>query len=211
MVSQKRWLVALALLAPAAGFGVGVGSAGSAAPRRAAARAGDHGGVTPFTLQLDLGDGAGNVRAELAPLFTSSTLVTFRYPVPFVLEAKPSAGVMRVDKAGYGLLVGDVLRCCSSFELRYDSARREVRYVSGLHGVREPGCEPARGAGLGGWLSGVRWPGGGAIKNPEARGDRRVLFIADGEPAQAVTDALVANTAERTAEIVMVFERPLEP
>ena len=90
-----------------------------AAPRRAAPRMqSDSGGLTPFELSVDLGDGGGVVRQELAPLFSSSTLVTLRMGVPFDLEAEPSAGVVRVVQEGYGLLVGDVLRCFSTFEKR---------------------------------------------------------------------------------------------
>lgn len=38
----------------------------------------------------------------------------------------------------------------------------------------------------------------------------KVLFLADGQPYQKVADALLANAVDRTDEIVMLFERPLD-
>ena len=45
--------------------------------------------------------------------------------------------------------------------------------------------------------------------NPEVK-PRRCLFVSQGQPYQQVIDALVANTPDKTREIVMVFERPLD-
>ena len=83
--------------------------------------------------------------------------------------------------------------------------------MSGMYGVREPESRPPVAGPLA-WLADRRprlGRGLGSI-NPETR-SLKCLFVADGQPWSLVTDALVANTAEKTSSIVMVFERPLEP
>ena len=56
----------------------------------------------------------GVVEQAFDPLFSDSSLVTVRYPVPLELPAEPSQGVLRVVDDCPGLLVGDVLRACSA-------------------------------------------------------------------------------------------------
>ena len=51
-----------------------------------------------------------------------------------MLDVEPVQGAWTVVKDGMGLRVGDVLRACSTLELRYDSARREVRRSGGFRG-----------------------------------------------------------------------------
>jgi hypothetical protein len=77
-----------------------------------------------FEISVDLGEGGGVVQGELTAFFTNSKLVTVRYPVPLVLQASPAKGVVRVEKDGMGLLAGDVLRACSTLEMRYNSQAR---------------------------------------------------------------------------------------
>ena len=48
--------------------------------------------------------------------------MTVRYPVPLELPAEPSQGVLRVVDDCPGLLVGDVLRACSTFQLKPGTA-----------------------------------------------------------------------------------------
>jgi hypothetical protein len=87
-----------------------------------------------FEASVNLGEGSGVVEGDLSALYTRSTLLTVRFELPFTLECEPLQGVMRVKKAGNGLLVGDVLRACSTLEFRHDSARREYRIGSGMRG-----------------------------------------------------------------------------
>lgn len=75
-----------------------------------------------FSFEVSLGEGIGAMQHELQPLFTSSELVTVRYPLPLELAAEPAQGVMRVYEDGNGLLVGDVLRACSTFKVQMDSS-----------------------------------------------------------------------------------------
>lgn len=153
-----------------------------------------------FELEMDLGVD-GRVVLELAPFFTSSQLITFRFPLPFALEAEQHSGVIEVDKAGQGLLVGDVLRAFSTFEYRLDTEQGGLRYAEGVRGARpqQPAAPPALGFNL---ISAEL--GGFREKRPT-----KVIFLADGQTLQAVTDALLANTADKTSDLVMVFERPL--
>lgn len=86
-------------------------------PTQAAALApqcGDH----CFVLEVDLGNGAGVVHQELAPLFSESELLTVRMPVPCELHAEASHGVLRISVNGHGLYAGDVLRACSTFRAK---------------------------------------------------------------------------------------------
>ena len=76
----------------------------------------------PFSVRVDLGDGGGVVEQAFDPLFSDSSLVTVRYPVPLELPAEPSQGVLRVVDDCPGLLVGDVLRACSTFQLKPGTA-----------------------------------------------------------------------------------------
>lgn len=75
-----------------------------------------------FELELDLGPGAGVVQQELQALFSSSDLVTVRYKLPLYLSLAPELGQMRVTKSGKGLLVGDVLRACSTLQMKVENA-----------------------------------------------------------------------------------------
>ena len=123
-----------------------------------------------FLAVIDLGEGDGTVTHEFRPYFSSSALITMRYPVPHVLEAEPIQGVIKVTKSGDGLFEGDVrrlpgslrtaphrlrsrhcpctaartpppshaatrpaqvLRAFSTLEMRYDSAKKEVRSREG--------------------------------------------------------------------------------
>ena len=87
---------------------------------------------TAFELKVDLGDGAGTVRAQFDPLFSLSELVTVRYAVPLELDMSPEQGMFRVTRSGRGLQVGDVLRACSTFS---DGMRmREVDMMLGMIG-----------------------------------------------------------------------------
>ena len=63
-----------------------------------------------FLAVIDLGEGDGTVTHEFRPYFSSSALITMRYPVPHVLEAEPIQGVIKVTKSGDGLFEGDVRR-----------------------------------------------------------------------------------------------------
>jgi hypothetical protein len=158
--------------------------------------------LTPFGVEVDLGAPDGVVTCSFAPFFSSSELLTFRYPLPFELEAAQRVGFVEVVRDGYGLRRGDILRAFSTFEKRWDSKLGRIAYVEGLPGVR-PGQEsteapPVReliSAELGGFWT-------------EQRASK-VLFVADGQSLEAVTDALQANTPEKTDEIVMLFERQL--
>ena len=126
-----------------------------------------------FLAVIDLGEGDGTVTHEFRPYFSSSALITMRYPVPHVLEAEPTQGVIKVTKSGDGLFEGDVrrlpgslrtaphrlrsrrrphtavrtpppshaatrppqvLRAFSTLEMRYDSAKKEVRSREGSPG-----------------------------------------------------------------------------
>lgn len=156
-----------------------------------------------FMLDINLGEGDGIVRHAFTPYFSSSQLLTFRYPVPFTLEAEPIEGVIRVMQTGAGLIEGDVLRAFSTLEMRYDSATRERRYREGIRGTDADENERKRS-----WQRcRAEARGGLGLINPEVK-PQRCLFVSDGQPFQEVIDALVANTPEKTSEIVMVFERP---
>ena len=61
-----------------------------------------------FLAVIDLGEGDGTVTHEFRPYFSSSALITMRYPVPHILEAEPIQGVIKVTQAGDGLFEGDV-------------------------------------------------------------------------------------------------------
>ena len=135
-----------------------------------------------FLAVIDLGEGDGTVTHEFRPYFSSSALITMRYPVPHVLEAEPVQGVIKVTKSGDGLFEGDVrpawlaphrtaplrsrrrphtavrtpppshaatrppqvLRAFSTLEMRYDSAKKEVRSREGSLG-RSLGPSPGPG------------------------------------------------------------------
>lgn len=122
-----------------------------------------------FNLEVNLGKGVGVMRQQLEPLFSASDLVTVRYPVPFELDLEPSQGVMQITKSGSGVLVGDVLRACSSFQMQMDNT----------FGLFPLGTKPTQ-----------------------------CLFLADGQPAQKVIEALVANTDDKASDVILVFERP---
>ena len=137
-----------------------------------------------FLAVIDLGEGDGTVTHEFRPYFSSSALITMRYPVPHVLEAEPIQGVIKVTKSGDGLFEGDVrrlpgslrtaphrlrsrhcpctavrtpphshaatcppqvLRAFSTLEMRYDSAKKEVRSREGSFG---PSLGPSPGPSL---------------------------------------------------------------
>jgi len=171
---------------------------------------------------VNLGEGSGLVQGELSTIFTHSVLVTVRYPLPWDLKACCVNGVVRVYEDGHGLLIGDVLRACSTLELRYDSARGETCIGSGFRGRVRPGDGvPEETAGwlqravtrLVGGIAGAPRPRPGLL--PELQPFRetsptKVLFLADGQSDQRVTDALAANTADKVQEVVMLFERPVE-
>jgi len=147
-----------------------------------------------FELAVDLGEGSGVVKeVTFETYFSSSQLLTFRFGVPFELEAEPCQGVIKVVSSGNGLLEGDVLRAFSTFQMRYDSQRKEYRYGSGISPARPAGPAPGR-TGMG-------------MINPIQEMPSKCLFIADGQPHQQVIDALLANTADKAGEIVMLFER----
>ena len=80
-----------------------------------------------FAATIELGEGDGTVVHEFQPYFSSSTLITMRYPVPYTLEAEPLQGVIKVTDTGDGLIEGDVLRAFSTLQLRCDAAAREQR------------------------------------------------------------------------------------
>lgn len=160
-----------------------------------------------FLAAVRLGEGDGTVTHEFRPYFSSSTLITMRYPVPYTLEAEPQQGVIKVTETGDGLIEGDVLRAFSTLEMRYDSLSGQRRYFDGLEGILgEAADEDERKRSWQGWAEGIGRALG--VFNPEAK-PRRCLFVSEGQPYQQVIDALVANTPEKTREIVMVFERPL--
>lgn len=175
----------------------------AASPARASGRGGPPtlsiGRRSAFSVSVDLGEGGGTVQTALPPLFTDSTLVTVRIPLPFDLHADPVQGVYKVVQDGYGLLVGDVLRAFSTLAMRYDSSTRSVAFGTGL-----PGLRARASAASPGWLDFLP-----ASFNP-ATAPGRCLFIADGQTRPAVEDALVANDVERgVCDILMIFERPL--
>ena len=157
-----------------------------------------------FRLSVDLGEGDGSVQLEFQPYFSSSQFLTSRYPVPFTLEAEPTGGVIKVTDTGEGLIEGDVLRAFSTLEVRLDSASGERKYIEGgLRGAAVDEVERKRS-----WRR--RNPARGLLRwiNPETKPER-CLFVFEGQPYQQVVDALVANSADKTGEIVMVFERPV--
>ena len=157
-----------------------------------------------FKLSVDLGEGDGSCAVEFQPYFSSSQLMTFRYPVPFTLEAEPMGGVIKVTDSGEGLIEGDVLRAFSTLEVRYDSATGERRYCKGgVRGVAVDEAERKRS-----WKRCNPAKGLLRLINPETKPER-CLFVFEGQPYQQVVDALVANSPDKTGEIVMVFERPL--
>ena len=71
-----------------------------------------------YVATIDLGEGDGSVVHEFEPYFSSSTLITMRYPLPYTLEAAPVQGVIRVTDTCDGLIEGDVLRAFSTLQLR---------------------------------------------------------------------------------------------
>jgi hypothetical protein len=101
-----------------------------------------------FLAVIDLGEGDGTVTHEFRPYFSSSALITMRYPVPHTLEAEPIQGVIKVTKAGDGLFEGDVRhphcspppahRCAHAAVLTPPSARRRP------HTLRSPSAGAAR-------------------------------------------------------------------
>ena len=165
-----------------------------------------------FDLAVRLDDENGIVEGVLRALFTRSTLITVRYPLPFTLEAEYSNGAWTVVEAGAGLLVGDVVRACSTLEFRYDSARSEVRCGSGFRGRRPPRVEPSNSSEPQRW-----WQPSWLFRDAEAelagfRSQRptRVLFVVDGKTPAEVSDAFAANEIDRgVRDIVMLFERPI--
>ena len=80
-----------------------------------------HRSTATFSVKVDLGDDRGVVHTYLEPLFSASTLLTVRYPLPATIRAVPSSGVLRVSTSGNGLREGDVLRCCTTFHRRMES------------------------------------------------------------------------------------------
>jgi len=79
-----------------------------------------HRSTATFSVKVDLGDDRGVVHTFLEPLFSASTLLTVRYPLPALIRAVPSSGVLRVSTSGNGLREGDVLRCCTTFHRRME-------------------------------------------------------------------------------------------
>lgn len=103
-----------------------------------------------------------------------------------------------------GLLKGDVLRAFSTLALRYDSQLKEKRMGPGIPAVLGSDELPlprAKPAGIGSLF------GFAKFINPETR-PSKALFVTDGMPKWAVTDALVANEPDKVSEIVLIFERP---
>ena len=90
--------------------------------RRAAAIRAESATGGTFVATIELGEGDGTVVHEFDPYFSSSTLITMRYPVPYTLEASPLQGVIKVTDSGDGLIEGDVLRAFSTLQLRCDAA-----------------------------------------------------------------------------------------
>lgn len=161
----------------------------------------------PFALAVDLGDGCGTVEHTLQPFFTKSSLVTVRVPLPFDLEAEPIQGCFKVVQDGYGLRVGDVLRACSTLQMRYDSDKEEMRVGPGLPGKAD--AQPAASSKMPEWLSSFQ-----SNFNPwtafAPQRPAKCLFIADGQPHSRVADALVANEMGKVREMVLVLERPAD-
>lgn len=163
-----------------------------------------------FEISVDLGEGSGIVDGDLPALFTRSELLTVRYPLPFALEAEPMQGVVKVVEAGNGLQVGDVLRACSTPELRYDSTQKRVCYGAGYRGTVPPAVGAKAAGRTEDWLGTLFQRATAELGGFAQTRPTKVLFVADGRPHQQVTDALTANTLERGVEsIVMLFERPL--
>jgi hypothetical protein len=90
--------------------------------RRAAAIRAESATGGTFVATIELGEGDGTVVHEFDPYFSSSTLITMRYPVPYTLEASPLQGVIKVTESGDGLIEGDVLRAFSTLQLRCGAA-----------------------------------------------------------------------------------------
>ena len=191
--------------------------------------------ITPifFELSVELGEGNGAVYIELPALFTDSVLLTVRYALPFALEAE-GIDRLRVVKPGNGLQVGDVLRACSTPEMRYSSSQGSMGYGEGLRGQPpssaadddsggfpqlEEAAEAAAGGEPAGLFGSLFKPLLGSAVVKRARSElggfkeqrpRKVLFLTDGRTPAEVRDALTANTLDRGVEsIVMLFERPL--
>ena len=199
-----------------------------AAPMRPRARLLATETAAVFELKVNLGQGGGMVEGELQAFFSKSELLTVRYPVPVELRVRPERGVLRVYETGYGLREGDVLRACSTFEMRFDSAARETRLGPGFHG-RPNGGAIAQGGGRGA-ASSIPWLEGGwwreqlsrtvGLREPQnlpelgvfsETAPTKVLFVADGQSFERVRDALLANVPDKTDNVVMLFERPLDP
>lgn len=160
-----------------------------------------------FQVDVELGDGCGVVSGDLPALFTNSELLTVRYPLPFSLEAESMQGVVKVVATGNGLLEGDVLRACSTPELRYDTSQKRVCMGAGFRGQsRQPSSASAVGES---WIGALFERASAELGAFRQTRPTKVLFIADGRPYQQVTDALMANTLDRGVDdIVMLFERP---
>ena len=164
--------------------------------------------VANFDLDVDLGDEGGFVEHRLRPLFTRSSLVTVRVPLPLELQIDAIAGSWRVTEDQYGLRTGDVLRAFSTLAMRYDSEMREVVVGSGLPG-RLTDAAQVEPSGMPGWLQAFQ-----SNFNPltafQTQRPAKCLFVADGEPHSRVQDALVANQKGKVSQIVLIFERPEE-
>ena len=79
----------------------------------------------------------------------------------------------------------------------------------GLPGKLPDGGAPAAATPLGvpSWLASFQTNWNPLTAFAEKK-SRKILFLADGETPQRVTDALVANEVGKVGEIVLVFERP---
>jgi len=158
-----------------------------------------------FELCIDLGEGNGVVEGELTPLFTRSELVSVRYQVPFALEASADKGVVRIDTAGLGLLAGDVLRACSTLEMRYDSETRTVRLGPGFHGRKRALGQEGEVASR----SGARWWERKLRRSVPSALDElgvfietcpaKVLFIADGQSFAKARGRPLLRSSSRSA------------
>jgi len=142
--------------------------------------------TTSFDVGIDLPPSGSNVRwqkKKVQPVLSvPSKLVEVRYKIPFGLDVVPknNLAVCTKDGAG-GEKVGDVLRFATQWTM---------------------GFSPADSGGIAGTLN--SFAGGGLSWQCS------VFDVVAATRWEQVVEALTSNTPDRTDEVVLVFERPIE-
>ena len=93
--------------------------------------------AAPFTFEVDcdLGEGGGVVSLSCTPYFSSSELLTFRYPLPFELEAEQVAGAVKVRLA-HPLLTACALQRRAATHMSRAGGQGWARPAGGRHPPR---------------------------------------------------------------------------